>query len=312
VIFALWEYRDVADEAVRRRIDEMLPAMADWWRLRDYTIVYFDHEGDWLNGPIMTPQYGPEYIAMHLIAYKITGKAVYREEADRILKLVGDFPTRFDVNRRHMMETGKTWWPERLHGREYDSSRRAYMQMDWESYCAVWYGDLAATWLFDNEPALQPLLAHAIANYYRVMCNNLTPDLLQLYWSQTDLGTGKAHPLVVPRQEYLMPASWDFLSYLSEVCFGDGTVQVCDMALLAHRYAPHFSPGALELAKKMLAKLDDQRLHWMIDPTGSNLMPGDRWMADALSSEVPAETVLTYWRARNWGIDVEKPAAVEV
>ena len=65
------------------------------------------------------------------------------------------------------------------------------------------------------------------------------------------------------------------------------------------------SEAALTLAKRMLAKLDDQRLASFWDPTGEEFMPEDRWLTEVLSSETPGFAVLTYWRAKSWGIDLE-------
>src|SRR5262249_38118821 len=118
----LWEYRKICDGATKKRIDQMLPAMSDWWRKRDYKIVYFDHEGDWLYHPDARCQYGPSYIVMHVMAHQLTGKQEYRNEADRIAKLCGAFVWRHDLLREQMVNDGKTFWPDRLNGYEYDSS----------------------------------------------------------------------------------------------------------------------------------------------------------------------------------------------
>jgi len=44
------------------------------------------------------------------MAYRVTGKAVYRDEALRIFTLAGPFETAFERARRHWLETGKTNW----------------------------------------------------------------------------------------------------------------------------------------------------------------------------------------------------------
>jgi hypothetical protein len=51
-----------------------------------------------------------------------------------------------------------------------------------------------------------------------------------------------------------------------------------------------------------LAQLDQRRLRWMIDPDGRQVLPELRYMTESLSSDVPAFTILTYWRARLAGI----------
>lgn len=310
IIQGFWEYRKICDEPTRARIDQMLPAMSDWWRTRNYRLVYFDHEGDWLNGDGLH-QYGPFYLVLHTMAHRITGRQEYRDEADRILKMAIPFPWRHDVSREQMLKEGKCFWPERLHGYEYDPSRRKYLHLDWENYCAIWYASSSASWMIENEPSLKPTLQHAMGNYFRHQRQNvLEEDGLPFYWSQTDLETGKCYPLIRPRistnvKDYVVDFDWNFCAYTSKLRWGDNAACLLDTALLAHHYAPGFSPGALTMARTMLAKLDGNRLRWMIDPDGQQLMPEDRWIGDTLSSQTPVFTVLTYWRARSWGIDVE-------
>jgi len=208
------------------------------------------------------------------------------------------------VSREQMLKEGKCFWPKRLHGYEYDPSRRKYLHLDWENYCCIWYAASAAAWLIENEPGLKPMLQHAMGNYFRHMKQNvLGDDLLPFYWSQTDLETGKCYPLIVPRistdrKDSVIDFDWNFCYYTSELRWGDNAACLLDTALLAHLYAPGFSPGALTMAKGMLAKLDGNRLRWMIDPDGKQLMPEDRWIGETLSSQGPVFAVLSYWRAK--------------
>lgn len=312
VLLALWNYREMVDAPTRRRIDEMIPAMSDWWRTRKYKIDYFDIPGGcWLPDNEACPsQYGPVFVMMHLMAHRITGRAECRDEAQRIIKWLGTFPTRYDVCRQQMLRDGTCFWPEKLHGYEYDSSRRPYLMLDWENSGAIWLAAAPAAWLHDHEPSLRPLMEHAIGNYYRTKIRNLTPDLGVLYWTQFDLETNQSYPLVRPRistdvKDYIIGLNWNLFAYASKIITGDVGGRILDMAMLAHHYAPGFSPGALTLAKRMLAKLDDQRLATFWDPTGEEFMPEDRWLTEVLSSETPSLAALTYWQAKSWGTDLE-------
>jgi len=314
ILQGFWEYRQLGDDQTRARIDQMLPAMSDWWRKRNYRLVYFDHkgEGNWLDdGPLASAQYGPLFVVLHLMAHRITGREEYRVEADRILARLIPFPWRHDVSRERMLKQGISYWPERLHGYEYDVSRRKYLHFDWENYACIWFAASAAAWLMENEASLKPMLQHALGNYFRHMQQNvLAADGLPFYWTQTDLETGKCYPLVCPRistdrKDNLIPFDWNFLAYTSEIRWGDNTARLLDTALLAHHYAPGFSPGALVLAKNMFAKLNRQRLLWLIDPDGRQLMTEDRWIGETLSSEVPVFSLLSYWRARRHNIPLE-------
>lgn len=306
---ALWAYREICDASTRARIDQMIPAMSDWWRLRDYKLVYFDHEGDWLRGDA-TYQYGPFYAAMHLMAYKITGRHECRVEADRLIEMLGDFRWRHDQYREQILREGKCFWPERLHGAEYDPSRRAYLHLDWEIYSAIWMAASPVAWLIENhdDPRLLHTLRHALGNYLRHARQNLTEDFNTLYWTQTDLESGKCYPLVrerisTNRKDFLIDFDWNFFAYAGKFYWTENAAFLIDTAMLANHLAPQFSPGALSLAMTMLTKLDDARMKYMVDPDGEQLMASEKWLCDCL----PSATVmysLAYWRARAWGISL--------
>lgn len=308
VMLGLWAYREIANRAVRQRIDYLLPAMADWWRERNYQLVFFENK--WTVLPNDVEEHGPGFIALNLMAHHITGKAVYRNEATRILALAGSFGTAYQRARRNWLETGKTNWPELLHGCEYDVARRPFLQWEWEGRSVYWLAAASVDFLLGWELSLAPLLKHALANYYSFVRGSLRPDLLTWYWFQTDLERNTCHPLVRPRGSgefpagYLMPFKINFYSYQSEVCYGDAALRVADVAVMAHQHAPEFSPGAVPLAKALLQILDDRRLHHMIDPDGRQVMPEDQWMCNALSSDTPLMAILAWWRAKVAGIEL--------
>lgn len=314
---ALWEYRKICDAPTRARIEQMIPAMSDWWRLRKYRLAYFDRpESSWLPDEEVCPsQYGPMFAEMHLMAHQITGRPESRDEAYRIIEWLGTFPWRHDVCRELMVRKGTCFWPEKLYGYEYDPSRRQYLHMDWENYSAIWYAATAAAWMIENhdDESLKRTLRHAMANYLRHSRQNLTDDFGNLYWSQTDLDTGKCYPLVRPRistdvKDFLIGLNWNFFSYASKFYWNEQGQILTDIAMLAHHYAPGFSPGALSLYKTMMAKLDNERMHYMTDPDGKQLMASEKWMCRSLPSTMPL-TPLAYWRARVWGIDMETQSA---
>jgi hypothetical protein len=291
----------------------MIAAMSDWWRLRKYKIDYFDIPGgNWLPDEEPCPcQYGPVFVAMHRMAHQINGRAESLDEANRIIEWLGTFPWRHDVCREQILRKGTSFWPEKLNGYEYDPSRRKYLHFNWENHGAIWLAAASVAWLMENvDGPLRRVLQHAMGNYFRWMSSVLTDDLLFPYWSQTDLETGKTYSLVRPRastdrKDRLIDFDWNFLTYASKIAWGDPAARLADLGVLAHQLAPGFSPGALSLSKTMLSKLDDQRLKWFIDPDGQQLMPEDAWLAYVMSSEAPAFTSLTYWRARAWGINLE-------
>jgi hypothetical protein len=309
VMLGLWAYRDIADRATRQRIDHLLLAMADWWREKKYQLGFFDNA--WSVIPSNEAEFGAGFAALNYMAYRITGKPVYRDEALRMLTLSGPFETAFERARRQWLETGKTNWPPLLHGCEYDISRRPYLQWFWEGRGTYWLAAAGVDFLLRHDLGQNYLLRHVMANYYRFIQGNIRSDFLCWYWFQTDLERGTCHPLVRPRvsndfpSQYLMPFNINFYSYQSEVCYGDETVRIADVAVMAHQHAPEFSPGALATAKSILQALDDRLLHHFIDPDGKQMMPEDQWMCNSLNSDSPALTVLTWWRAKAAGIPLE-------
>ena len=188
------------------------------------------------------------------------------------------------------------------------------MHLDWENYSAIWMAASPVAWLIENgdddsDSQFKHTLRHALGNNLRHAKQNLTDDLNKLYWTQTDLESGRCYPFVRPRvstdvKDFLIGLNWNFFAYASGFYWTEDGALMTDIALLAHRHAPGFSPGALSLCKAMLWRLDDARMRYMIDPDGEQLMPSERWMCNCLPSAT-VMAVLTYWRARNWGIDLD-------
>lgn len=297
----MWAFRPFADRATRQRIDDLLPAMADWWRERDYTLQYFTR-----HWPILEVGYHyPTMACLHYLAYLTSGAARYLDECRRLIGLAGSWPTRFDADRALMIERGATDWPTYLHGAEYDPERRPYLMASTERRAAMWMMVVSAECFLRHDLALGQTLKQALGRYHRYMQFGLRPDLLSLYSIQLDLERDSWFPLrSLPTAESKAAALGGslFAAYHSEVCWGDAASRIVDVSVIGYQYAREFCPGALALARALLARLDNRRLHWIIDPDGEQLLPGVRWMSQVLSSDVPAFTLLAYWRARAYGV----------
>lgn len=303
-MMGLWEYRRIADQATRARIDELLPAMADWWRERDYTLHFFTRDWNIFDGGY----HYPSMACLNLIAYQVSGAAIYRDEGRRLLLLAGPWPTRFDAAREEMYRNGSSNWPERLHGFEYDPERRPFLFRNTENRAAMWLTLAPADWLMRHDPLLSDVLKQAIGRFYHAMQLGLRPDLLSLYSIQVDLERDTWYPLrTQPTAESRATSltNWLFEAYDSEVAWGDAACRLVDMALIGYQHAREFCPGALPLARSLLQRLDSQRLMHFIDPDGQQLLPELEWMRYVLSSDVPAFTLLAYWRARVHGIALD-------
>ncbi len=299
VMMGLWAYREMAPKEARERIDHLLPAMADWWRERKYNIKFFEMD---MTGSDANDAHNLGHTAMHQMAYLITGDPKYLREAQRLTGLLSALPTFYDTSRARMLEKGTAYLEGYYDGYLYDPSRRDYVILDWESRSAIWMAAAPIPFFMRHDLGRASPLKHALYRIWKHMQYGLRDDLLSLYTIQVDLERDLWRPCHVPptpeRAANPPYYNWHFCSYYSEVCWGDQVGRIPHVCVMAHQYAPEFCPGALTLARTLLRKLDDQRLHWFIDPDGKQLLPPDRWMAHVLSSEIPAFTLLAYWTAR--------------
>lgn len=306
VMMGLWEYREIAPQKARQRVEELLPAMADWWRERKYVIRFFDTT---TSGSDADPIHNPPLTALNQMAYVITGDVKYQKEALRLAGMMGDLPTYYDTARRRMLETGTTGLSQVYDRYLYDPARRDQVIVDsGESRGAAWMAVCAYPFLFQHDFSRANLFKHGLYRTWKHMQYGLNDDLLSHYRIQVDLERDLWRTIrVPPTPESVAGAAfgWHFLAYTSEVCWGDAVSRLPHVCLMAHQYAAEFCPGALPLAQKILRALDDRRLHWFVDPDGKQLQPPDAWMGHVLSSDVPAFTVLAYWFARANKIPLE-------
>lgn len=299
LMHGLWAFRPFASHAERKRIDRMLPLMADWWRSRNYTLIYF--KIDW---PIL-PHHAPAMACLHDMAYRVSGDPMYREESQRLLHIAEGWPTWVDRNRQEMIhprgfpvENKGIRWPESCHGLEYDPARKPYL-LHMTEVGEVWLTMACAEYFVRESPALSPIVRHAISRQFHDGQLGLRQDLLTLLTIQIDLERDTWHPIRTPDAQGSLSGG--------ELCWGDFASRVADMGVIGHVCAPDYCPGALLLAKRMLRRLDNERLHWFVDPDGRQVPAERKWTLDLLSSDVPSFTALAYWRARAAGIDLDAP-----
>ncbi|HMO57136.1 MAG TPA: hypothetical protein PKC19_07265 [Roseiflexaceae bacterium] len=311
----MWAYREIAGRDVRQRIDAMLPAMADWWRERDYTIAYFERRFRILDDAY----HAPTMACLHALAYQITADRRYLDEARRLLTLAGPWQTRIDLERARMLaelrgETGRAFdiataqSNRDLGDAVYDAERAPFVVRNTENRAAMWMMVAAAEGLFPCDLSMSGLLQQAIARYFDHCRLGLRPDLLSHYFIQVDLERNTWYPILRPltpeRRAWAEQSGHSlFVGYDSAICWGDAAARIADIALIGHLRAPALCPGALTLARDLLARLDNQRLHWFVDPDGQQWIPELHWMRDSISSDAPAFATLVYWRGRANGIE---------
>ncbi|OHB55890.1 MAG: hypothetical protein A2Y12_04800 [Planctomycetes bacterium GWF2_42_9] len=301
VMHGLWEYRKIADISSRHHIDRLLVEMANWWRKKDYTLTYFH-----VVWPIL-PHHAPAMACLQSMAYKVSGDQTHFNECCRLLNLAEGWPTWIDRNRRELaIPTG--WppekkgvrWPDKVHGLEYDPSRRDYLL-----FCAevgeLWLTTICADYFMKQESSFAPLIKNAIGRHYKYMQFGLREDLLTLYNIQVDLDRDIWKSVTKKG----MPFKLGVFQFTNEMCWQDFAGRLPDVCIIGHQHAPEFCPGALGLAKRMLKALDDRRMHWFVDPDGKQSNDPNEGKIHVLSSDVPVFTLLSYWRAKYHGINLE-------
>jgi hypothetical protein len=298
VMHGLWQYRKIADFQDRIIINKLLPQMADWWRNRDYTLVF--HETKW---PIL-PHHSPAMACLHSMSYKITQDQLYLDECKRLLTIAEAWPTWIDRNRRQIyhptgwpVEKKGVRWPKELYGREYDPSRREFLINLFEVQ-EIWLTIVCADYFMTEDPVMSELLKHAISRHQKYIQFGMRDDYLTYYTIQVDLE--RDYWTTIKRKD---DANLGFTAPTENRCWLDGASRIPDASIIGHKHAPEFCPGALKLARNMLKTLDDRRLHWYADPEDDSFNDDEKWMLDILSSDVPSFTILAYWRAKLYGID---------
>ena len=305
VMMGLWNYREFAPKETRQRIDYLIPTMADWWKSQNYKINFFDMD---MSGVDRNDFHNPGMTAMNVMSFIITGDEKYQKEAFRMMGLLGSMATYYDLERERMFRTGTAHLDWYYSGFQYDPARKDYVLLDFESRGACWMATCALPFMFRHDFSRGNLFKHALYRYWRHMQYGMREDLLSYYTIQVDLERDTWHPVSLPPTEATLkdpPYGWHFMAYYNQVCWGDAVSRIPHVSVVAHQYSREFCPGALELAKRILRKLDDTRLKWFHDPDGKQLLPPDRWLNHVLSSDVPAFTCLSYWTARAAGIDLD-------
>lgn len=309
VMVGLWQYRALAEvigeKYAKERIDYLLPAMADWWRERNYSIKFFDMD---MKGSDHNPGHNPGFTALHQMAYLITGNPVYLNEAQRLIAIAGTIPTYYEQVRNYMLVDGIVDDPGFLEGFEYDHQRRRFLTIDQESRVSTWMVVAPYPFFMRHDLSRIPMLKSVLGRMYKHMQYGLRDDLLSYYTIQVDLERDIWRPVKVPSTpERLANApygNWHFCSYYSEVCWPPNVARLGYVSVIAHQYAPEMCPGALDLARRILQRLDSPRLQSFLDPDGQQLLPPDEWMQYCFYNDPAAHTLLAYWTARVAGIDL--------
>ena len=73
-------------------------------------------------------------------------------------------------------------------------------------------------------------------------------------------------------------------------------------SVIAAQHASEVRSHARAVAVRMMEHVDWQRLHWLFDPDGKQLVPEISYCGQCLSSEMPASFLAAYWRGKQQGL----------
>jgi len=292
VMHGLWQFYKIAAAQEQEIIRDMICAMADWWKQKDYILTYLSIK--WC----ILPHHAPSMACLNSLAARMSGVSAYRAESIRLLKLAGAWPTWVDRNRREIYhptgfpaEKGGCRWPEHLYGSEYDVTRRSFLLYLCEMG-EIWLTMINADYFLETEELPTDFLKHVIYRDFKDSQIGLRNDLLSHHEVQIDLEKNCWYP-VSQKDSH----NGILRSFGGDWCWMDGNSRILDCAVIAHQHAPEFCDGAISLYKSMMTRLDDERLHWFVHPNRGIIPPEKHGPLLVMSSDVAVYTLMAYWRS---------------
>ena len=304
-VYGLWQFRPIATAAERARVDDLLVSWADRWRKQGCKLVYFGTEYDFFN----STAHWAVFPCFQEMAFAVTGDARYRAESQRLIDRMNGYARDRSLSgwltQMDMMKPSP-WFPAEFPVE--DETRRPFLMYDTEHRGATWLIAMA----LDLMASQRSDLAEAVAEYLPRAMNyaalGLREDRLHHYAIAIDMERMTWQPLAADWPGKTPKFSWEMHS--SSMCWGDAAGRLPHMAAITQRHAPTATwaggelrtGGPMALARRMWQALDNRRLQWMIDPDGKQIPDEVRYAKQTLSSEVHANTSLSYWHARANGL----------
>lgn len=303
--WGLFTYRQIAEPAERIRVDQMLIGFADYWRSVDYVLTYFG--SSWDLKP-ETDSYNAIFAMINALAYHCSRDPVHLREFERFMEMATwRRQTRIDglreQVRRQIREHGK---PEVIpYGFAFGIAKDLLRPGEFlclETTVHNKFVAVAAALIDQVMPsALAGRLPQILAMWWREWRYGIGQDFLPYYWFAVDLTNDAWRPLpstpLLPRGQW--PFGDPFAAYVSQVRWNDPLARFMVTSVLAVEHKAENAESARTVGRQMLEAIDEQRLHWLLDPDGRQLVPEIRYYGQCLSSEVPSSFLTAYWRGRH-------------
>lgn len=303
--WGLFTYRQIAEPAERKRVDQMLIGFADYWRSVDYVLTYFG--SSWDLKP-ETDSYNAIYAMINALAYHCSHDPVHLREFERFMATATwTRQTRIDglreQVRRRIQEHGK---PEVIpYGFAFGIAKDLLRPGEFlclETTVHNKFVAVAAGLIDQVMPSsLAGRLPQILAMWWREWRYGIGQDFLPYYWFAVDLTNDTWRPLpstaLLPRGQW--PFGDPFAAYVSRVRWNDPLARFMVTSVLAVEHKAENAASARTVGRQMLEAIDEQRLHWLLDPDGLQLVPEIRYYGQCLSSEVPSSFLTAYWKGRH-------------
>lgn len=296
--WGLYAYHEIAPENHKSIIEEMLVAFADYWYSVDYKLDYFGSYWDMKGNQ---HSYNLIMIMLLMIAYRFTGKSVYKQEARFFMEQA----------RWHIENPLEKWKNLFTQGKKmewkFDKLVQGHLQegehLCWETTIHSKFVAVAAEIVHKIDPDFlnDQLLSTTISKWWSMWHVGIDDDYLPYYFFIYDVVRDTWRP--APRTERLpleeRPFGHPFLSYCSHVRWTEPLTRTMMASVIAVSHAGEIAGEAKEVALNMMHKLDDIRMRWQYDPDGNQIIPELDYMNSVLSSEMPATYLASFWRGRH-------------
>jgi hypothetical protein len=277
----LYAYHSLADAGTKQRIARLFVDAADFAKSRDYQLCLGDLGGWKMKDELHA--YTAVFMLMQALAWHVSREPRFRDEL-----MVLDARSRWKTETE--LERWRTW-PEWV--------------LITEQCIIAHFAIVAGEILQEITPEIfaRNPWPGVLRDWWRFSLTGMDANFLFHYWKEINTRTGAWRPtgLRVPPDLHRTAQNL-FTKYQSDVCHGEVGYRVGYNSLVAALGCPEVAGEASRWLREILDRTDGNRLRWMIDPDGQQLLPPLRWMACLLSSESPYLYLITYWRGRRNGL----------
>ena len=103
----------------------------------------------------------------------------------------------------------------------------------------------------------------------------------------------------LPRDQWILGQPG--LSYTSQKRWMEPLCRFLVTSVITAEHSAPMRDASIGLAKRIMEHVDEVRIKWQHDPDGKQIVADNADIKSALSSEMPASYLATFWRGRRQG-----------